>query len=116
MVTIADDMTIEEIMCLFYEEYGSDFNWHLVPFDNKTFVNELRRELNPDNEYIAGDVFAVAKCDSNDDVLFLSDKNVWRIYHLTYSSDNASKYPLYKEFTGRREAAEYLQEMYVNGV
>lgn len=31
MVIITDDMTIEEIMCLFYEEYGSDFNWHLVP-------------------------------------------------------------------------------------
>ena len=40
----------------------------------------------------------------------------WRIYHLTYSSDNASKYPLYKEFVSRREVAEYLQEIYVNGV
>ena len=29
---ITDRMTIEEIMVLFNEEYGDDFNWHLIPF------------------------------------------------------------------------------------
>ena len=47
-------------------------------------------------------VYAVARSDSNDDVLYLlcgdSRGDVYRIYHLTYSNKNKEGYPRYEEF------------------
>lgn len=59
------------------------------------------------------DIYSVAKCDSNDDVLFLVGE-LWRIYHLTYSANNMPGYPKYEEFSSRREATEYIRALYVN--
>ena len=110
---ITDYMTIEEIMNLFYEEYGEEFNWHMIPFTNKTYVNELKKELGKNDNLVDQNIYSVAKCDSNDDVLFLVG-DLWRIYHLTYSTNNMPGYPKYEEFSSRREAAEYIRDQYVN--
>ena len=109
---ITDRMTIEEIMVLFNEEYGDDFNWHLIPFSDHSLEMELRKELSVSDDFFKGKVYSVAKCDSNDDVLFLSEDGCWRIYHLTYTTNNMVGYPKYEEFGSRREAAEYIQEQF----
>ena len=53
---ITDRMTIEEIMVLFNEEYGDDFNWHLIPFSDHSLEMELRKELSVSDDFFKGKV------------------------------------------------------------
>lgn len=112
---ITDDMTIEEIMYQLDKEYGEDFNWMMIPLTQSGgyFVNELKRELNENDKFLRKKVWAVAKCTSNDDVLFLSEGNIWRIYHLTYSSNKENGFPQYVEFSSRKLVAEYIQNQFI---
>lgn len=112
---ITDYMTIEEIMCQLDKEYGEDFNWMMIPFSqsNGYFVDELKRELAENDLFLKHKIRAVAKCTSNDDVLFLREDGIWRIYHLTYSSNNENGFPKYVEFHSRKSAAEYIQNQFI---
>ena len=65
-------MTAEEVFCDLYDKYGEEFNWHMLPFSNKTFVEELKREIGEKHFLYNEQIYAVAKCDSNDDVLFVT--------------------------------------------
>lgn len=115
---ITDDITMEEIMYQLEKEYGEDFNWRIVlPDKSKNFVDELKKELNENDPFLSNRVYAIAKCDSNDDVLFLAEDNkgseIWRIYHLTYTVDHADDFPEYQEFNSRKTAADYIQNQYI---
>ena len=116
---IRDNMTMEEIIHELTCEYGDSFNWYLIPLTKSTgfFVDELKRELGEGDNIFSSKIYAVAKCESNDDVLFLicddSLKELWRIYHLTYSSDNSIGFPKYAEFTSRKSVADFIQNQYV---
>lgn len=70
---ITDNMTIEEIMYQLDKKYGEDFNWRLIPLSqsNGHFVDELKRELDENDLFLKHKIWAVAKCTSNDDVLYL---------------------------------------------
>ena len=88
------------------EKYGDDFNWG-TDLNCDFFQNQLTREadLTPYQE-----VKALAKCYSNDDVLFLLNNKVYRIYHLTYSNGEAR----YIEFQNRKDVIEYIEKQYVD--
>lgn len=111
---ITDNMTIEEIMYQLDKEYGEDFNWELIPLSqsNGHFADELKRELDENDLFLKNKIWAVAKCTSNDDVLYLGEGDIWRIYHLTYSSSNENGFPKYVEFNSRKSAAEYIQNQF----
>lgn len=112
---ITDYMTIEEIMYQFDKEYGEDFNWIMIPLSqsNGYFVDELKRELDENDIFLRNKIWAVAKCTSNDDVLFLSEGDICRIYHLTYSRNNEKGFPQYVEFMNKRLAFEYIQNQFI---
>lgn len=119
MLEITDYMTVEEIMDKLYHEYGEEFNWHMIPFSQASrghFIEELKKELGEDNDFFETDVYAVAKCDSNDDVLYATSKSendedeIWRIYHLTYSPINKNGFPKFVEFSSRKAAMEYIRD------
>ena len=59
-------------------KYGEDFNWGIIPEVNG-FVRELEKETDI-SQY--SDVKAIARSYSCDDVLFMLDNNIYRIYHL----------------------------------
>lgn len=108
-----DSMTVEEILATLTEEFGDEFNWFLLPADNTSFANELKKELSADDPFLAGKIHAIAKCGSNDDVLFRSvtnDSCLLRIYHLTYSACNRSGFPKYVDFPDAKSVGEYLLE------
>lgn len=114
---ITDYMTIEEIIDCLANEYGDEFNWRMLPFSDKYFVTELRKELKQNDPFLSNPVYAVAKCDSNDDVLYVGGdasgtKEIWRIYHLTYSVEHENGYPLFQEFDSRKAVAEYIQSQF----
>lgn len=112
---IREDMTIEEIMIDLADEY-ENFNWQLIRLSEATgyFVNELKKETGNLNNIER--IYAVAKCESNDDVLFLmcdeKQGTLWRIYHLTYSS-HSKGYPKYEEFKSRKDVCDYIQNKFI---
>ena len=105
-------MTVEELFEKLIGKYGDNFNWTLVPFSNNSFVDELNKELG-DNKF-THPIFAVAKCEANDDVLFLIEEDDYRIYHLTYSKNNINGYPRFILFDGRLSAINYIEKEYVD--
>ena len=113
-------MTIEEVIENLFDTYGEEFNWWMIPLTQSRgfFVEELKRELGEENAVFQNQVYAVARCIANDDVLYLicdgSTGGLWRIYHLTYISDNAPGFPHYKEFTSRTAVGEFIEEQFIH--
>lgn len=99
-------MLLDEYFAGFEEKYGDDFNWLRTSSDS--FANELRHELKAESSMDS--ITVIAKCESNDDVLFLID-GAYRIYHLTYSGKSDS--PEYMEFNSLAEAMDYIENDYV---
>ncbi len=110
---ISNDTTMEEIITALAEEYGEDFNWSLIPETNNYYITELKKELGADNPLFKNSVCAIAKCESNDDVLYVLNGDIWRIYHLTYSASNSEGYPKYEEFSSIKAASEYIQDRFL---
>ncbi len=111
-------MTAEEVLCRLDDKYGGDFNWRILPPTNQTFLNELKREVGKDLSLYGEEIRAVAKCDSNDDVLFLSGrkkdgKDIYYIFHLTWQTPDISGFPHYKEFIGIDAVEQYLENLYL---
>lgn len=105
-------MTVEEIFNDLSCKYSNAFNWSMVPLKNKTLVEELKREICSDHFLYHKLIWAVAKCDSNDDVLYVTDDEVYYIIHLTYSLHNADEYPKCKEFTSIGEVKSFLEQSF----
>lgn len=108
-------MTVEEVFDDLWKKYGDDFIWRMLPFSDKYFVNELKLELGA--HYLFDEsIYAVAKCDANDDVLYLCDNdgknNIYRIYHLTYNH-NSMDLPKYIELIGIDKVKQYIEQQYV---
>lgn len=68
-------MTIEEVFSDLYDKYGEDFNWYMLPLTQADgmFVTELKNEIGEDHFLYDKRIWAVAKCESNDDVLYVTD-------------------------------------------
>lgn len=108
----SNDMTMEEIITALAEEYSEDFNWSLIP-ETDYYITELKKELGADNPLFQNSVRAIAKCESNDDILYVLNGTIWRIYHPTYSANNSEEYPKYEEFSSIKAAAEYIHDKFV---
>ena len=98
-----------------FGRYGDAFNWHIIlPPDNQTFTEELKRELGENHPLSKKQLRAVAKCDSNDDVLYRSNRQKngreeYYIVHLTWKAGP----PRYQEFIGIEAAWEYIEYLYL---
>ena len=117
---ITEDMPLEEIMSRCWEKFGNSFDWWMLPEDMRegSFVTELKRELGEDDPFFCGTVYAVCKCDVTDDFLFLSKaedgKELWRMYHLTYSHCRELEgFPKRKDFASGYEAARYIIDRFI---
>ena len=108
-------MTAEEVFNDLSNKYGDDFNWHILPLSNKTFVAELKKEIGKEHFLYNQQLRAVAKCDSNDDVLYVADNDgaIYYIFHLTYSEHNAKEFPRYKSFEGIEAVKEYIEQVFI---
>lgn len=111
-------MTIEEMFCDLLHKYGEDFNWYMVPLSqsNGALVEELKKELGKGHFLSDKKVWAVAKCASNDDVLFAADEepgtDSYYIFHLTYSAQNMQGFPKYKKFSDIYAVKEFMEQAF----
>ena len=113
-------MSMEEIMKRCEDKFGNSFNWFILPYEKREehFVPELKLELGEDDPFFDGRVYAIYKCDANDDMLFQSVRKdgteLWRIYHLTYSHCREIEgFPRRWDFESGQKAAEYIIDQYV---
>lgn len=96
-------MTIEEVFSDLYDKYGEDFNWCMLPLTQADgmFVTELKNEIGEDHFLYDKRIWAVAKCESNDDVLYVTNNgrnaDIYYVFHLTYSKHNSDGFPRYEE-------------------
>ena len=107
-------MTAEKLFSDLEEKYDDGFHWHLIPLTDDYFVFELKREIGVNHFLYHTKIWAVAKCDSNDDVLFVTagkgeSEVIYYLFHLTYSDSNMDGYPKYKIFVGIEKVKEYLE-------
>lgn len=110
-------MTAEQLICGLAEKYGEEFNWRIIPQSNYFFVNRLKEEISGNPEFFTAKIVrAIAKCDSDDGVLYCFSEGgseVFYIFHLTYSQHIAEGFPKYVKFCTAEEAAEYIENNFV---
>ena len=105
--------TAEELIDNFYQEYGDKFDWMPISFSNKTFRDQAYKEIKKGHALYGKTMYAVAKCGSNDDILFVTvDDNgndLYVIIHLTYSENNDASYPKYITLGNIHDAVNYFE-------
>ncbi|MFG6356270.1 MAG: hypothetical protein K1W26_05505 [Acetatifactor sp.] len=112
-------MSAEEIFCDLFDKYGEDFNWYMVPLSqsNGALVEELKKEIGDRHFLYHKKVWAVAKCASNDDVLYLTDgesgADVYYIFHLTYSKQNLDNFPKCEKFADINAVKEFIEQEFI---
>lgn len=94
-------------------EHCSELNWKMIPFvqTGGNYVGELKRELG-ECELSWENIYAAARSETGDDVLFYLPGEVWRIYHLTYSENEREGYPLYREFPDIQAVIDHIRREY----
>lgn len=111
-------MTAEEMFCNLYDKYGEDFNWYMIPFTQSdgALVTELKKEIGKGHFLYDKKIWAVAKCESNDDVLYLSGEkgqDIYYIFHLTYSEHNLDGFPQCEKFESILAVKEFIERTYI---
>ena len=83
------------------------------------FVAELNKEIGQDHFLSGKKIRAVAKCESNDDVLYVVrngiGRDIYYMFHLTYSAQNADGFPRYEEFADIFAVKEFIERSYIEG-
>ncbi len=112
-------MTAEEIFCDLFDKYGEDFNWHMVslPQSNGDLVAELKKEIGEGHSLYYKEIWAVAKCTSNDDILYVTSEelgtDIYYLFHLTYSHQNIEGFPKCKKFTDIHAVKEFIEQSFI---
>ena len=78
---------------------------------------ELNKEMGQDHFLYGKKIWAAAKCESNDDVLYVlrngMGRDIYYLVHLTYSAHNADGFPQYEEFADLFAVKEFIERSYI---
>ena len=94
------------------KKFGEQFNWYYVNAINDSYMNQANRELSARHCLYNKIVKTLAKCESNDDVLFYLKDNQFAIVHLTYSS-NDDLYTRFEIFNNLNDLFGYIEKKYI---
>ena len=109
-------MTAEEVFSDLFDKYGEDLNWYMIPLSQAggAFVSELKKEIGKDHFLYGKRIWAVAKCESNDEVLYVTGNglgaDIYYVFHLTYSEKNLDGFPKFKELKDIYAVKEFIEE------
>lgn len=91
----------------------------MVPLSqsNGTLVKELKKEIGKEHFLYHKKIWAVAKCESNDDVLYVtageSGTDIYYIFHLTYSKQKFTGFPKYEKFADIYAVKEFIEQAFI---
>lgn len=109
-------MTVEEVFCDLSNQFGEDFNWYLIPLtrSKEFFVQELKQEIGKEHFLYDKKIQAVARCASNDDVLYVAETpcgaDIYYIVHLTYSENHLAGFPRYRELKNIYAVKDFMEQ------
>ncbi|MBC8061295.1 MAG: hypothetical protein H7Y18_11590 [Clostridiaceae bacterium] len=103
------EMMFDELL----KKYDEDFNWSFIVFTNKYFIEEAKREIKKGHPLYGETIYSTAKCDSNDDVMYVISGERYVIIHLTYSGNTDISYPHFILFKNLEEALNYIEKRYL---
>lgn len=107
-------MEIEKCFEELEKKYGEDFCWFRIDPEQNGFVAEAYREITEGHSLYGMKLTCLAKCEANDDVLYITEHEQFVVIHLTYSENNAVGYPKYKLLDTHQELKEYLEQSYIS--
>lgn len=92
-------MTAKEAFSVLSDRYTDNFNWIMLTLssENDYFVNELKKETGLRRFLYEKSVIAIAKCESNDNVLYMVE-------------DESEKFPRYREFADSGSAMSFIEQ------
>ncbi len=112
-------MTVEEVFCDLSNKFGENFNWYMHPLTESKgfFVDELKKEIGKEHFLYNKKIWTVAKCTSNDDVLYVTEDecgaDIYYIFHLTYSENNLAGFPQYKELKSVYAVKDFIEQSFI---
>lgn len=107
-------MTVIDTLFELSSQYGEAFLWYILPPDQSYYVDELRKEMNMSHPLHQKTLQAIAKCEANDDVLFIcgdsGQQPSYVIVHLTWQMNNTAGFPRYESFVDVDSLREWLEK------
>ena len=109
-------MTAEEVFSDLYEKYGADLNWYMIPLTQSggAFVSELKEEIGTGHFLYDKGIWAVAKCESDDDVLYVTGNedgtDSYYVFHWADSEQSLDGSPKCKELADIHAVKEYIEQ------
>jgi hypothetical protein len=94
----------------------------MVPLSqsNGLFVEELKEEIGERHFLYHKKVWAVAKCKSNDDVLYVTGgergADTYYIFYLTYSKQDLEGFPKYEKFADIYAVKEFIEQAFIKTI
>jgi len=70
--------------------------------------------LTSEHKYYGVKAQALARCQSNDDVLFHLADDCYAIIHLTYANEKTGEYPMFIVFHSLDDAIEHMKSIFEN--
>ncbi len=89
-------------------------SWQVVEESNESLVLELNKEISSSHKLAGVDFKSLAKCKSNDDVLFIGEKNNEEFYvlvHLSWrgTTEENPEFPSFKLFESLEDFKKYIE-------
>ena len=109
-------MTLEEIFYDLDRQYGDSFSWRMLPLTDRSFAAELKREIGESHPLWGRRLWAVARCDSDDRALYLTEDGEYYVVHLTWSGHNEESFPRCRRLSGIEEVREVLEREALTGM
>ena len=107
-------MTVADTLSDLSSQYGEAFRWYILPPDQSYYVDELRKEMDAKHPLLQSAIHAIAKCEANDDVLFVcgdsGQQASYVIVHLTWQTNNTAGFPRYESFADVDSLREWLEK------
>ena len=103
---------MKELFSNLEAQYGEDFNWFLIPESKTSFTAEAYREIHVSHSLFGLKLRSIAKCEANDDVLFLceTDTNItYYVIHLTYNQHNDGDFPMFVHLKDLNDVRKYIE-------
>lgn len=112
-------MTVEEVFSDLYERYGRKFCWHLIPLSQSSgaFVARLKKEIGKEHFLYDKRIWAVAMCESRDDVLYVTGsgdgRDIYYIFHFSGSEHDPNRFPVFEEFPDIHGVKAFIEQSYM---